>query len=234
MQQLLHFICGNSWLALVWLLLFCLTAITFMKSRFSSIQVVDNQRAIQLINQEKAEIWDVRSQEIFNQGHLAHARHINFDAIKTRQLAALTQDKARSIILISEDGVQAMAVAKLLYQQGFQQAFVLRDGIIGWNREQLPLTIQKEKRQPPLVELYTRADRPNCPYCARAKALLAQYDAIVREIVIKDADDNKLQEMVSRSGRTTVPQIFIRKQHIGGCDDLVELDSKQLLAALLS
>ena len=71
------------------------------------------------------------------------------------------------------------------------------------------------------VEIYTN---PLCPYCARAKSVLAQKGAAFEEIDIWATPDRR-PEMIQRAGgRTSVPQIFIDGEHIGGCDDLMELD----------
>ncbi|SFN59423.1 glutaredoxin 3 [Izhakiella capsodis] len=79
------------------------------------------------------------------------------------------------------------------------------------------------------VEIYTKT---TCPFCHRAKALLSQKGATYQEIPI-DGDADKRNEMITRSGRTTVPQIFINAQHIGGCDDLYALDARADLDRLL-
>ena len=79
------------------------------------------------------------------------------------------------------------------------------------------------------IEIYTKA---TCPFCHRAKALLQSKGAQFNEIAI-DNDPKKREEMIERSGRTTVPQIFINGQHIGGCDDLHALDAKGGLDPLL-
>lgn len=71
------------------------------------------------------------------------------------------------------------------------------------------------------VELYTTMW---CPYCARAKALLDGKGVVYTEIDIMD-QPNRRPEMIQRaSGRSTVPQIFIDGEHIGGSDDLAALD----------
>ena len=71
------------------------------------------------------------------------------------------------------------------------------------------------------VELYTTMW---CPYCARAKALLERKGVAYTEIDLME-QPNRRGEMVQRAGgRTTVPQIFIDGQHIGGSDDLAALD----------
>lgn len=79
------------------------------------------------------------------------------------------------------------------------------------------------------IEIYTKA---TCPFCHRAKALLQSKGAQFNEIAI-DNDPKKREEMIERSGRTTVPQIFIDGQHIGGCDDLHALDANGGLDPLL-
>jgi glutaredoxin 3 len=63
-----------------------------------------------------------------------------------------------------------------------------------------------------------------CPYCQRARGLLSQKGLAFTEIDVED--DVKLrEEMVARSGRRTVPQVFIGDKHVGGCDDLFVLES---------
>jgi glutaredoxin 3 len=71
-----------------------------------------------------------------------------------------------------------------------------------------------------------------CPYCQRAKGLLTQKNVDFREINVED--DAKLrEEMIARSNRRTVPQIFIGDKHVGGCDDLFELDRSGKLDRLI-
>lgn len=80
------------------------------------------------------------------------------------------------------------------------------------------------------VVIYTKR---TCPYCIRAKALLEQKQVAYQEIGI-DEDPDLREAMIQRShGRTTVPQIFINDQHIGGCDDLFELEAAGQLDSLL-
>lgn len=69
------------------------------------------------------------------------------------------------------------------------------------------------------IIIYTK---DNCPYCRMAKELLSSRHLAYEEIRI-DQDDSKLEEMISRSNRRTVPQIFINGQSIGGYDDLAAL-----------
>lgn len=82
----------------------------------------------------------------------------------------------------------------------------------------------------PQVEIYTT---PICPFCMRAKMLLQKKGVTFDEIDVL-VDYDRRQEMARRSdGATSVPQIFIDGQHIGGCDELYELDFDDELDPLL-
>lgn len=80
------------------------------------------------------------------------------------------------------------------------------------------------------IDIYTQ---PLCPYCARAMALLTQKGATFHEISAPRGSEAREQAISRSGGRTTVPQIFINDQHIGGCDDLVALDQAGGLDKLL-
>lgn len=82
----------------------------------------------------------------------------------------------------------------------------------------------------PEVTMYTTSW---CPYCVRAKSLLNKKGVDVAEINIEEVDGAR-DEMVQRSGRMTVPQIFIGDEHVGGCDDLYALDQQGGLEPLLA
>ena len=81
----------------------------------------------------------------------------------------------------------------------------------------------------PKVEIYATAW---CPYCSRARQLLATKGVEFEEIDV-DARPGAREAMVARSGRHTVPQIFINQTHVGGCDDLIALDAAGGLDPLL-
>lgn len=81
------------------------------------------------------------------------------------------------------------------------------------------------------VEIYTWQ---TCPYCMRAKLLLWWKGVNYTEYKI-DGDETARSKMAERSnGRRSVPQIFINNQHIGGCDDIYQLDSQGQLDRLLT
>lgn len=80
------------------------------------------------------------------------------------------------------------------------------------------------------VVLYTT---PICPYCVRAKQLLARKGVAYREIDVS-RDDALRAEVMARSGQRTVPQIWIGEYHVGGYDDLYALERAGRLDGLLA
>ncbi len=71
-----------------------------------------------------------------------------------------------------------------------------------------------------------------CPYCQRAKSLLQQKQVAFSEINIEE-DEKFREEMMARSNRRTVPQVFIGDKHVGGCDELYALDRSGELDRLI-
>ncbi|MBL8446292.1 MAG: glutaredoxin 3 [Zoogloeaceae bacterium] len=72
-----------------------------------------------------------------------------------------------------------------------------------------------------------------CPYCVRAEGLLKRKGITQIEKVRIDLDPVRRDEMIARTGRRTVPQIFVGDHHVGGCDDLYALERAGKLDALL-
>ena len=80
------------------------------------------------------------------------------------------------------------------------------------------------------VKMYTTQV---CPFCVRAKALLKQRGVEQIEEIRVDLDPAQRDQMMTLTGRRTVPQIFIGDTHVGGCDDLMALDQRGGLMFLL-
>ncbi|GGY02005.1 glutaredoxin 3 [Paludibacterium paludis] len=81
------------------------------------------------------------------------------------------------------------------------------------------------------VKMYTTAV---CPYCVRAKQILASRGVTAIEEIRVDLDADAREAMMSITGRRTVPQIFIGETHVGGCDDLQALLQAGKLDVLLA
>jgi len=81
------------------------------------------------------------------------------------------------------------------------------------------------------VKMYTTAV---CPYCQMAERLLKQRGVESIEKILIDREPGKREEMMTRTGRRTVPQIYIDDTHVGGFDDLLALDRQGGLVPLLA
>ena len=81
------------------------------------------------------------------------------------------------------------------------------------------------------VKMYTTAV---CPYCIQAKKILKLKGVENIEEIRVDANPQERMKMMELTGRRTVPQIFIGQTHVGGCDDLMALDSAGGLVSLLA
>ena len=81
------------------------------------------------------------------------------------------------------------------------------------------------------VVMYTTAI---CPYCQRAEALLKARGVAEIEKIRIDLEPDRRDEMMTRTGRRTVPQIFIGATHVGGFDELSALDREGKLVPLLA
>jgi len=82
----------------------------------------------------------------------------------------------------------------------------------------------------PEIDVYTQ---PWCPFCARAVNLLTRKGVAFREIDAPHGTPERAESIRRAGGRTSVPQIFIDGQHIGGSDELAALDAKGQLDNLL-
>ena len=83
----------------------------------------------------------------------------------------------------------------------------------------------------PKVELYTKM---MCPFCSRAKKLLADKGVAFEEHDITMGGPKRAEMLARANGRSTVPQIFVGETHVGGSDDLVALDRAGKLDPMLA
>ena len=88
-----------------------------------------------------------------------------------------------------------------------------------------------EDSREPRITMYSTA---YCPYCTQAERLLRARGVATIETIRIDMDVEQRREMMARTGRRTVPQIYIGDRHVGGYDDLVALDRAGELEPLLA
>ena len=73
-----------------------------------------------------------------------------------------------------------------------------------------------------------------CPFCVRAEQLLTRKGVTQIEKVRVDLEPDRREEMMQKTGRRTVPQIYIGETHVGGCDELYDLERQGKLDSLLA
>ena len=83
----------------------------------------------------------------------------------------------------------------------------------------------------PKVLMYSTAV---CPFCVRAEQLLTRKGVTQIEKVRVDLEPDRREEMMQKTGRRTVPQIYIGETHVGGCDELYDLERQGKLDSLLA
>lgn len=246
MQDLNHFVSGN------WELFVALAIILFLLARTwfgpGAVAVVLPNEMIQLINHKNALVVDVRTDKEYQQGHVMNALHIPLGMLDDR-IAELQAYKNTPMVMVCRSGARSGHAAMKLKKQGFSEVHNLGGGMLAWERSKLPTTTEVGKPPKPTVpetasiatiesaagdndckvEVYSTR---KCPFCTRAIDLLEAKHVGFNEIRI-DIDTGRRPEMEARSGRTSVPQIFIGDFHVGGCDDMYALEDKGELDALL-
>jgi len=100
-------------------------------------------QATQLLNQGKALILDVRSEEEFATGHVKDAKNIPLSALKER-VGELEKFKARPVVTVCARGLQSNKAAAILRKNGFEQASSLLGGMEAWQAQGLPISKKKE------------------------------------------------------------------------------------------
>lgn len=97
---------------------------------------VTPQQATELINRKNAQIVDVRKAADYAKGHIARAKNMPASQIQN-MLGEL--DKKRPVLLVDRTGAGSRPVAKLLRGVGFDQVYILENGLLGWRKAEMPL-----------------------------------------------------------------------------------------------
>lgn len=246
MQELSHFVSGN------WELFVALAIILFLLARTwfgpGAVDMVLPTETIQLINHKDALVVDVRTDKEYQAGHVMNALHIPLGKLDDR-MPELLAYKNTPLVMVCRSGARSGHAAVKLKKQGFTDVHNMGGGMLAWERAKLPVTTEvgtppkaAAPELAPIVAIEPSNDEQvhqvlvystrQCPFCTRAIDLLEAKQVGFTEIRI-DQDTDKRAEMEARSGRTSVPQIFIGDFHVGGCDDMYALESKGELDGLL-
>ncbi|WP_218059512.1 rhodanese-like domain-containing protein [Gilliamella sp. App4-10] len=92
-----------------------------------------------MINKQNAVIIDIRSADNFKKGHITDSYNILPVDIKNASTKKIEKFKENIVILIDANGLSSTSIGEALVKQGFLNVFVLKDGIAGWNSDNLPL-----------------------------------------------------------------------------------------------
>lgn len=136
-SEILPFIKNHPMLSIGWVVLLIAIIVLTIKIKLSKVKTINNAQAIQMINKENAVIIDVRSADNFKNGHITESINILPVDIKNGSIKAIEKYKDSPVIVIDDNGMSD--IGEVLSKQGFTQVFALKDGIAGWNGENLPL-----------------------------------------------------------------------------------------------
>ena len=139
MQEIMPFVSSHTMLVLAWVALLVAVIFTTLKSRFTKVNEITRGEAIRLINKEDAVIVDLRSRDDYRKGHIANAVNLTASEIKSGSLGELDKAKTKPVIVVCATGTTSREPAENLYKTGFEQVYVLKEGISGWSGENLPL-----------------------------------------------------------------------------------------------
>lgn len=137
--EIIPFIQNHLLLSLGWIVLFVAIIVMTVKSKLSKVKIINNAQAISMINKQNAVIVDIRSADSFKKGHITESHNILPVDIKNASAKTIEKFKEDIIIVVDDNGLTSASIGEVLVKQGFLHVFTLKDGIAGWNSENLPL-----------------------------------------------------------------------------------------------
>lgn len=143
MQQLIEFAGNHMFLVGSLILLTVLVVVNEVRLRAGGLQVGPAD-AVRLIN-DGAVVLDVRSPGKFDAGHIVGARNVPLDELDGR-LETLQKHRERPVLVCCELGQTGTKAAAKLRQASFSQVYNLRGGLVGWQRDSLPLAKEAKKK----------------------------------------------------------------------------------------
>jgi rhodanese-related sulfurtransferase len=119
----------GSGMALLW---------SFLGNRIRGVKEVDNAAALQLINHKNALVLDVRDEEEYKAGHILNAKWIPLLKLKER-IGELERYREQAIVVVCRSGSRSATASAILNNGGFKEAYNLTDGMMGWQKSDLPI-----------------------------------------------------------------------------------------------
>lgn len=145
MQDIMEFARINVMWSIGWAALLAVVIYMTIKINLSKVKEIGRIQATNLINQQNAVVVDVRAHDAYRSGHIIDSINITPSEITSNNLGSLEKHKSQPIIVVCANGTapsrdSATALSKL----GFGQVYMLKDGIMGWNADNLPLIRHKK------------------------------------------------------------------------------------------
>lgn len=139
MQDIMQFVGRHPILSIAWIALLAAVIYTPFRGLTSKVKTIGRGEATHLINKENAVVVDIRQRDDFRKGHITGAINVLSAEIKSGNLGELDKHKTSPIIVVDANGMSAAESAGVLYRAGFERVMVLKEGVVGWSGENLPL-----------------------------------------------------------------------------------------------
>ena len=142
MSQLVEFVGNHPFWVLLFLTVFFLFLNALYKEKSQAFQNVNVDQLTRLVNQQNAQLIDVRPKEAFDQGHIVNAINMPLSDISEGK-AKIDKLKKKPVVVYCQIGKRAQADCQQLTQTGIENVFNLQGGINSWISDKLPLTRNK-------------------------------------------------------------------------------------------
>lgn len=134
-QNIIQFINKHEILTSIWLILLISIVFITIQEKFSTIKQINRNKTIYLINKKEGIILDLRSEHDFKKKHIVNSINLpKFD------IKIIEKYKNKPIILTSVNSLELFPEAEKLKKNGFKNIYILKEGILGWLNNNLPLT----------------------------------------------------------------------------------------------
>ncbi|VAW43673.1 hypothetical protein MNBD_GAMMA02-1039 [hydrothermal vent metagenome] len=139
MSQLVEFIGNHPFLVMLFMTVLFLFLFTLYKDKNKAYQNVNIDQMTRLVNQQNAQVLDIRPKEAFDQGHIVNAINMPLEDI-TSGKAKVEKLKKKPVVVYCQVGKSSVTASQKLTDAGLEQVFNLQGGINAWISEKLPLS----------------------------------------------------------------------------------------------
>jgi rhodanese-related sulfurtransferase len=144
MDEILEFTSNNMLLVLALMVSFFVVVFTELRRKASGLVNIGPIEAVKLINND-AIVLDLRGIDAFSKGHIVNARNIPADELEAK-MPSLDGDKSKSIVAVCDSGTSSTKAVTALRAAGFESAYGLKGGMLGWGQEGMPVVSGKKTK----------------------------------------------------------------------------------------